>query len=69
MQEDDFKSKKSDTGDTDKKKKYELWNRKNVEDMNNMSLTLTDAISIWINIKLSRLWKKMSPRKGMMRKK
>ena len=46
MQEDDFKSKKSDIGDTDKKKKYELRNRKNVEDMNDMSLTLTDAISI-----------------------
>ena len=46
MQEDDFKSKKSDIGNTDKKKKYELHNRKEAEDMSNMSLTLTDAISI-----------------------
>ena len=46
MQEYDFKSKKSDIGNTDKKKKYELRNRKEAEDMSNMSLTLTDAISI-----------------------
>ena len=46
MQEDDFKSKKSDIGDTDKKKKYELRNRKQKEDMSNISMTVTDAISI-----------------------
>ena len=46
MQEDDFKSKKSDIGDTDKKKKYELRNRKQNEDMSDISMTVTDAISI-----------------------
>ena len=46
MQEDDFKSKKSDIGDTDKRKKYKLRNRKEVEDMSDMSLTVTDTISI-----------------------
>ena len=46
MQEDDFKSKKSDIGDTDKKKKYELQNRKQDEDMSTISMTVTDAMSI-----------------------
>ena len=46
MQEDDFKSKKSDIADTDTKKKYKLWNRKQDEDMSNISMTVTDAMSI-----------------------
>ena len=46
MQEDDFKSKKSDIADTDKKKKYELRNRKQDEDMSDISMTVTDAMSI-----------------------
>ena len=46
MQEDDFKSKKSDIADNDKKKKYELQNRKHDEDMSDISMTVTDAMSI-----------------------
>ena len=46
MQEHDFKSKKSDIADTDKKKKYELRNRKQDEDMSDISMTVTDAMSI-----------------------
>ena len=45
MQEDDFKSKKSDIADTDKTKKYELRNRKQDEDMSDISMTVTDAMS------------------------
>ena len=64
MQEDDFKSKKSDIGDTDKKKKYELRNRKNVEDMNDMSLTLTDAISILDKHKTVKIVEENVTKKG-----
>ena len=46
MQEDDFKSKKSDIANTDKKKKYKLRNRKQDEDMSNISMMVTDAMSI-----------------------
>ena len=46
MQEDDFKSKKSEIADTDTKKKYELQNRKQDEDMSDISMTVTDAMSI-----------------------
>ena len=46
MQEDDFKSKKSEIADTDTKKKYELRNRKQDEDMSDISMTVTDAMSI-----------------------
>ena len=46
MQEDDFKSKKSDIAHTDTKKKYKLRNRKQDEDMSNISMTVTDAMSI-----------------------
>ena len=46
MQEDELKSKKSDIANTDKKKKYELRNRKQDEDMSNNSMSVTDAMSI-----------------------
>ena len=46
MQEDELKSKKSDIADTDKKKKYELRNRKQDEDMSDNSMSVTDAMSI-----------------------
>ena len=46
MQEDEFKSKKSDIADTDKKKKYELQKRKQDEDVSDNSMSVTNAISI-----------------------
>ena len=47
MQEDEFKSKKSDMDSNDKKKKkYELRNRKEDEEINENSMSLTDAMSI-----------------------
>ena len=46
MQEDEFKSKKSDIADTYKKKKYKLRKRKQDEDVNDNSMSVTDAISI-----------------------
>ena len=46
MQEDELKSKTSDIANTDKKKKYKLWNRKQDEDMSNNSMSVTDAMSI-----------------------
>ena len=46
MQEDELKSKKSDISNTDKKKKYKLRNRKQDEDMSDISMTVTDAMSI-----------------------
>ena len=46
MQEDEFKSKKSDMEDNEKKKKYELRNRKQDEDITDNSMSLTDAMSI-----------------------
>ena len=64
MQEDDFKSKKSDIGDTDKKKKYEICNRKEVEDMRDMSLTLTDAISILDKHKTVKIVEEYVTKKG-----
>ena len=64
MQEDDFKSKKSDIGNTDKKKKYELRNRKNIEDMSDMSLTLTDAISILDKHKTVKIVEENVTKKG-----
>ena len=46
MQEDEFKSKKSDIADTYKKKKYELRKRKQDEDVSDNSMSVTDAMSI-----------------------
>ena len=46
MQEDELKSKKSDKEDTDKKKKYELWNRKQDGETSDNSMSLTDALSV-----------------------
>ena len=46
MQEDEFKSKKSDIADTYKKKKYKLWKRKQDEDVSNNLTSVTEAMSI-----------------------
>ena len=46
MQEDEFKSKKSDIADTYKKKKYKLRKRKQDEDVSDNSMSVTDAMSI-----------------------
>ena len=46
MQEDEFKSKKSDIADTYKKKKYELRKRKQDEDVRDNSMSVSDAMSI-----------------------
>ena len=64
MQEDDFKSKKSDIGDTGKKKKYKLRNRKEVEDMSDISMTLTDAISILDKHKTVKILEEDVTKKG-----
>ena len=64
MQEDDFKSKKSDIANTDKKKKYELQNRKQDEDMSDISMTVTDAMSILDKHKTRKSVKEDVTKKG-----
>ena len=64
MQEDDFKSKKSDIEATDKKKKYELRNRKQDEDMSDNSISLTDAMLILDKHKIQKSVEEDVTKKG-----